>query len=132
MQLLMDAFDPNWAVIYMLLLVLAAGWLAANLTLAVIYEQVHVSNVYQRKVREADVRMQKLSDARAALAEVERVHSEGDAVACTANNEVACTAIMLHSRSSTPSARGRSRRAAGRSATSASASTGRTPAATTT
>ena len=50
----MEAYDPYWSVAYFLTLVLAAGWLAGNLTLAVIFEQVHVHNVRQAKLREAD------------------------------------------------------------------------------
>jgi hypothetical protein len=61
-----------------LLLVLAFGWLASNLTLAVIYEQVHVHNVRQRKLLEADMRERAVSAARAAIASAK--HAAGDAV----------------------------------------------------
>ena len=40
MQLIGGAYDVGWSVGFMLLLVLVAGWLAVNLALAVIYEQV--------------------------------------------------------------------------------------------
>ncbi len=39
MQLLALGSSSTWGVIYMLLLVFVAGWLSANLGLAVIYEQ---------------------------------------------------------------------------------------------
>lgn len=54
MQLLMSGNDAAWGVFYMCLLVLVPGWLATNLTLAVIYEQVHLHNMLQVRLAKAE------------------------------------------------------------------------------
>ena len=71
MQLIYDAFGAVAGVGYMLVLVLAAGWLASNLALAVIYEQVHVNNVRQRKLQEAEEEAEREAALAAATAEAE-------------------------------------------------------------
>ena len=44
-----------WGVVFLCLLVLVPGWLAANLALAVIYEQVHLHNMRQLRLANAEL-----------------------------------------------------------------------------
>lgn len=67
MQTLKQGSDPGWGLVYMILLVLVPGWLATNLTLAVIYEQVHLHNMIQLRLARAEAKR----EADTALAEVD-------------------------------------------------------------